>query len=168
MAKLMKPLFIGGMYNREGKRIRVNYLKTIGEYPLWIEDGKPNKDYTSNERDKYYLYIEFENWIVMTGYTEYQLEQKAGYEYLNKEWYGDFEGRQKYFEDNFYKGRKYEEYSPLLKEQVAKEEAFIKEWGKNETVQAELLKSDIDRSIKRYIEARDNGGKFADFIGPLS
>lgn len=28
MAKLMKPLFINGMYNKEGKRIRVNYYKT--------------------------------------------------------------------------------------------------------------------------------------------
>lgn len=27
MSKLMKPLFYNGMFNREGKRIRANYLK---------------------------------------------------------------------------------------------------------------------------------------------
>jgi len=171
MSKLMKPLFINGMYNREGKRIRANYLKTITDgkntYPLWIEDGKPNKDYVSNDKDKYYLYIEVNDWLVMTGYTEYQLEEKAGYEYLNKQWYGDFEGRQKYFEDNIYKGRTYEQYNDLVKLQIAKEEEFIKENANNETIQTELLTSDINRSIERYIEARDNNGKFADFVGAV-
>lgn len=165
MAKLMKPLFINGMYNREGKRIRANYLKTVGEYPLWIENGKPNKDYGKNENDKYYLYIQVDEWLVMTGYTEYELIQRAGQDYLNKEWYGDFEGRQKYFEENFYKGRTYEEYNPLIKEHIDKEEAFIEELGKNEVVQASFIKAFIDKAIANYIEARDNNGKFADFIG---
>lgn len=165
MAKLMKPLFINGMYNREGKRIRANYLKTVGEYPLWIKDGKPNKDYTRNENDKYYLYIQVDEWLVMTGYTEYELIQRAGQDYLNKEWYGNFEGRQKYFEENFYKGRTYEEYNPLIKEHIDKEEVFIEESGKNEVVQASFIKAFIDKAIANYIDARDNNGKFADFIG---
>ena len=165
MTKLMKPLFINGMYNREGKRIRANYLKTVGEYPLWIENGKPNKDYSKNENDKYYLYIQVDEWLVMTGYTEYELIQRAGQDYLNKEWYGDFEGRQKYFEENFYKGRTYEEYNPLIKEHIEKEEVFIEESGKNEVVQASFIKVFIDKAIANYIEARDNNGKFADFIG---
>jgi hypothetical protein len=164
-AKLMKPLFINGMYNREGKRIRANYLKTVGEYPLWIEDGKPNKDYGKNENDKYYLYIQVDEWLVMTGYTEYELMQRAGQDHLNKEWYGDFEGRQKYFEENFYKGRTYEEYNPLIKEHIEKEEVFIEESGENETIQANYIKTFIDKAIANYIEARDNNGKFADFIG---
>lgn len=165
MSKLMKPLFINGMYNREGKRIRANYLKTVGEYPLWIKDGKPNKDYTRNENDKYYLYIQVDEWLVMTGYTEYELMQRAGQDHLNKEWYGDFEGRQKYFEENFYKGRTYEEYNPLIKEHIEKEEVFIEESGENETIQANFIKTFIDKAIANYIEARDNNGKFADFIG---
>lgn len=164
-AKLMKPLFINGMYNKEGKRIRANYLKTVGEYPLWIEDGKPNKDYGKNENDKYYLYIQVNEWLVMTGYTEYELMQRAGQDHLNKEWYGDFEGRQKYFEENFYKGRTYEEYNPLIKEHIEKEEVFIEESGENETIQANFIKTFIDKAIANYIEARDNNGKFADFIG---
>jgi hypothetical protein len=167
MSKLMKPLFINGMYNREGKRIRANYLKTVGEYPLWINDGKPDKDYTKNENDKYYLYVQHGEWLIITGYTEYDLIQRAGQNKLYKEWYGDFEGRQKYFDEHFYKGRTFEEYNSLIKEHIAKEEVFIQEWGNSETVQAEFIKSLIDASINKYIEARDNNGKFADFIGAL-
>jgi len=167
MSKLMKPLFVNGMYNREGKRIRANYLKTVGEYPLWIKDGKPNKDYTRNENDKYYLYIQVDEWLVMTGYTEYELIQRAGQDYLNKKWYGNFEGRQKYFEENFYKGRTYEEYNPLIKEHIDKEEVFIEESGKNEVVQASFIKAFIDKAIANYIDARDNNGKYADFIGAV-
>lgn len=165
MSKLMKPLFVNGMYNREGKRIRANYLKTIGEYPLWINDGKPDKDYTRNQNDKYYLYIQVDEWLVITGYTEYELEQRAGQDHLNKEWYGDFESRQKYFDENFYKDRSMEEAHKLIKEYIKKEESFIEESGKNEIIQANFLKVFIDKSVKNYIEARDNGGKFADFIG---
>lgn len=164
-AKLMKPLFVNGMYNREGKRIRANYLKTVGEYPLWIKDGKPNKDYGKNENDKYHLYIQVDEWLVMTGYTEYELMQRAGQDYLNKEWYGDFKGRRKYFEENFYKGRSMEEAYKLVRNHIDKEEVFIEESGKNEVVQASFIKAFIDKAIANYIEARDSDGKFADFIG---
>jgi len=167
MAKLMKPLFIGGMYNREGKRIRVNYLKTICDYPIWINDGKPDKDYPNAGNDKYYLYIQHDEWIVMCGYTEYQLIEKAGIESLNRQWYGDFQGREKYFQDNFYNGRSTEEAHTLIKMHIAKENEYIKKEGENELKQAELLKDLIDQSIARYIDARDQGGKFADFIGAL-
>ena len=166
MSKLMKPLFVNGMFNKEGKRMRVNYLKTIGEYPLWIADGKPDKDYSRTENDKYYLYIEVNDWLIMGGFTEFELEQRTGQDYLNKEWYGDFEGRNKYFDDNFYKGRTYEEYNPLIKEHLEKEELFIEEHGKNGELQAEFLKRVlIAKSIEQYVEARDNNGKYANFVG---
>lgn len=129
ITKLMKPLFVNGMYNREGKRIRASYLKTIShnnnEYPLWVASGKPDKDYTKNENDKYYLHIQVNDWLIMTGFTEYELKQRAGYEHLNKEWYGDFEGRSEYFNEHFYNGRTYEEYGDLVKEHIKKEETFI-------------------------------------------
>ncbi len=167
MSKLMKPLFVNGMYNREGKRIRANYLKTIGEYSLWINDGKPDKDYTRNENDKYYLYIQKDEWLVMSGYTEFELEQRAGYDHLIKEWYGDFQGREKYFQENFYNGRSMEEAHELIKIHIEKEELFIKQSGKNEEFQTQLLKENIDREISTYIEARDNNGRHASFIGAL-
>ena len=39
--------------------------------------------------------------------------------------------------------------------------------GKNEIYQSEYLKISIDKYIDRYINVRDNNGKFADFIGAL-
>lgn len=171
MSKLMKPLFVNGMYNREGKRIRANYLKTISnnntEYILWINDGKPDKDYSKNEKDKYYLYILVNDWLVMTGETEYELERRAAYEYLNKEWYGDFQGREKYFKENFYNGRTFNEYNNLIKEHVAKEEAFIEDNLNNESIQVEFINQFVDKAIQNYIDARDNNGKHADFIGAV-
>jgi hypothetical protein len=171
MSKLMKPLFVNGMYNREGKRIRANYLKTITdnntEYSLWINDGKPDKDYASNEKDKYYLYILVNDWLIMTGETEYELERRAAYEYLNKEWYGDFKGREKYFKENIYKDRTYEQYSSLVKEHVAKEEAFIQENLNNEVIQVEFINQFVERSIKGYVDARDGKSKYVDFRGAV-
>lgn len=72
MAKLMNPLFIGGMFNREGKKIRAEYLKNIGNYPIWIIEGE-YKQYPYAENDKYYLYIQHGDWIAPIGCTEYQL-----------------------------------------------------------------------------------------------
>jgi len=166
----MKPLFINGMYNREGKRIRVNYLKTIShntEYILWINDGKPDKDYSSNEKDKYYLYIQVNDWLVMIGETEYELERRSAYEYLNKEWYGDFKGREKYFHENFYNGRTYEEYNGLIKEHIEKEESFIQDNINNESIQVEFINQLVNRSIKNYVDARDGNSKYVDFIGAV-
>ena len=167
--KLMKPLFIDGMFNREGKRIRAKYVKTIScdneQYPLWIDSGKPDKDYVQNVDDQYYFMTEKNGYLIPCGYTEYELEQRCGCDYLNKEWYGDFEKRQKYFDEHIYKGRTFEEYEPLVKEQIAKEESFIAEHGKDEKIQAMFLKKNFEKSIATYIDARDNHGRFADFVG---
>lgn len=170
MSKLMKPLFIDGMYNREGKRIRANYLKTITcgdiSYPLWVNDGKPDREYIKIENDKYYLYIQVDDWLIMTGYTEHGLEQKTGQDQLNNKWYGgDFKAREEYFNENFYKGRNYDEYSNLVKAHIVKEEAFINEFGKDEIFQVQTIQKFVGKCIENYIEARDFNGKFADFIG---
>jgi hypothetical protein len=167
-AKLMKPLFINGMFNRDGKRIRAKYVKTLScdgiDYPLWISAGKPDKEYAKNDDDKYYYMIETNDYLVSFGYTEYDLKQRSNYEYLIQEFYHGSENREKIFHD-IYKGKNYEEYKPLVEEQTAKEEAFISEHGNNEQLQAEFLKLGIDRCIAQYIDARDNNGKFADFHG---
>jgi hypothetical protein len=166
MSKLMKPLFIDGNYNRENKRIRANYLKTIGEYSIWIEDGKPNKDY-GEENDRYYLYIQKEDMLIPIGLTEYTLENRAAEKLLNKEWYGSFDNRQKFFDDNFYNNKlPYEEKHKLVREQVKKEEQFITEHLKDEAIQLEFIQNYvINPSIDGYIDARDNNGKFPNFVG---
>ena len=167
--KLIKPLFINGMFNREGKRIRAKYTKTISNdnvvFPLWISAGKSDKDYTSDENDQYYLMIEKNGYLISCGYTEKELEERSGYECLIQNWYGDSGKREKYFKENIYKGHTSKEYEPLVKQQVIQENAFILEHGKDGTVQAAFLKKGIDKAVENYINARDNNGMFADFVG---
>jgi hypothetical protein len=167
MTKLMKPLFIGGKYNKEGKKIRANYIKTVGEYPLWVHAGKPDKDYTSDEKDKYYLHLEFNDWLVPLGETEYSLTIRAGEHKLIKEWYGDHEGRQKYFDDNFYKGRTFEESNRILVEHVAKEQLFIEKAGARDDVRVEFIESCKNRCMNNYIKQRNNKENYVDFVGAL-
>lgn len=161
--KLLKPLFVDGMFNRVGKCIRAKHVKTVSEYPLWIHNGKPDKDYVRNENDKYYLYVQVDSWLVPLGYTEYELGSRAAYEYMEREWYGGFIEREGFFDTL----RKAEDADCLIKEQIAKEEAFCAEHHNNERIQAEFIKSIINKHIEMYIEARDNSGRFADFIGAL-
>jgi hypothetical protein len=167
--QLMKPLFVNGMFNREDKRIRAKYVRTIQynrvEYHLWVSSGKNEKDYPRSENDTHYIMIQAGDYLVPCGYTEYDLGQRSGYYYLNKEWYGDFEGRNKFFNE-LRKDKPYEEYDHLVKEQVAKEEEFIANHCNDDSIQAEFLKvSFIDHCIETYIDARDNNGRYADFHG---
>lgn len=171
--KLMKPLFQNGMFNKEGKRIRAKHFKTITDgkdsFSLWISANGPDKDYTSNEKDQYYLHLEHGEYIVNTGLTEQNLEDKAREVLINREFYGgSFEGRQEFFQNNFYKGRTYEEYRPLVKAQAEKEDAFIRDHaGLEAMMTVEIIKTHIGAAIKRYVNARDNGGNHADFVGAL-
>jgi hypothetical protein len=166
MSKLMKPLFINGNYNREGKRIRANYLRTVGEYPLWINDGSPDNEYARYEEDKYYLYIQVGECLAPIGYTEYKIKERAGWEYINKEWYGDYERRSKFF-DELRANKTWEEGNKAVTEQIAKEERFIQEYS-NDNVISAFLKTEIDNVIKVYVESRENEGKtFPNFVGAL-
>lgn len=171
----MKPLFINGMYNREGTRIRANNIKTLGEYSLWISEGKPDKDYAQNEEDKYYLFVLANDYLVPIGYTMCELKRRAGYDYLNKQWYGSFENREKFFNDlrnSKIEDENYIRVNALVNEQIAKEEEFIKQQNENEVALTEFLKISIDMTIADYINTRDNGGdrinwRGAAFIGEL-
>lgn len=170
-SKLFKPLFVDGNFNREGKRIRAKYVKTVlcddTTYSLWIDaSSKPDKDYTRNENDKYYLYILFNDWLVNTGMTEYELEIRSSYDYMVKKWYGDHEGRNKYYE-KLRNIKPYEESEKAVKARLAEEDTFCNEHCKDGNIQAILIKKNIDKAISNYINTRDNNGKFADFIGAL-
>lgn len=92
----------------------------------------------------------------MTGYTEYELELRAGQDKLNKEWYGGFEGRTKYYDDNFYKGRPQTEAWELIKEHKKKEELAMQEFGKIEIIEENYRTGVIGYSlyVKLITEAR--------------
>jgi hypothetical protein len=169
MSTLIKPLFVDGNYNREGKRIRAEYVKTIScegaEYSLYISAGSAENNYPHGENDSHYLYALVGDYLIPCGQTEYSLEQQAGYLQLNKVWYGgDLEARRILF-DEIRKGKTWEEGNALVTAKIAEEEAFIIAHKKDGQVQAEYLKIGYDGSISRWIDARDNGGRFADFVG---
>lgn len=167
MSKLMKPLFIDGNFNKDNKRIRVNYLKTVGNYPLWVEDGKPNKDYTKNPLDKYYIYIQINDYIFSCGETEYNMIQRSGYNKMVKKLYGNNDVRNDFF-DKIRKDKTYKESDLLIKDQLNKEDNIINTYGQEDCAWEEYLKDNINKNIERWINARDNGGTFADFIGALA
>lgn len=168
-AKLMVPLFDGMNFNRKGVRIRAKYVKTLHidgvDYPLWVAAGKNEKDYPKADNDTHYLMMQAGEYLVPCRDTEYDLEQRSGYSYLISEMYGSEEARNKVFSD-LRAGKSYEEADPFIVAQIEKENEFILKWGKESEVQAKFLKTTlIDPEIESYIAARDNGGKFASFIG---
>lgn len=168
MSTLIKPLFVDGNYNREGKRMRAEYVKTIScdgaEYSLYIGTGSKENDYPHGENDTHYLYALVGEYLVPVGLTEFNLEQRIGCEKLDKSWYENATARARYF-DELRKGKTWEESSKLIDARIEEEKAFISEHGKDEQAQAEYLKVMFDQRIATYIDARDNGGRFADFIG---
>lgn len=165
-ARLMKPLFVGGNFNREGKRIRAIHVKTISAngvtYPLWINAGKPDKDYTTVANDKYYLHVQCGEWLIPCGDTEYDLIRRSGWALLNREWY---QGERSAYFNKLREGKTYAEYDQLVRARIEEEEAFIAEHSNDDAVQVSYLKEHFDGCIARYIDARDNGGRFADFVG---
>lgn len=166
--KLMTPIFINGNYNREGKRIRARLVKTLRyegkKYPLWISTGKNENEYPHAENDTHYLMIYAGGYLVPCGYTEYQLEQRCGFAVVNREMYGSKEARDKVYAD-IRKGKDYSEADHQIKEQISKENEFIKARGIDESLQAEYLKTHfIDPMIENYLEARDQNGRYASFM----
>lgn len=167
-AKLIKPLFIDGNFNREGKRMRAKHIKDIscdgGEYSLWISAGVKENDYPRAENDTHYLYVLAGEYLVPTGLTEFYLEQQIGWEQLVKSWYGDMVARARYI-DGLKKDKTWEEGNKLIEARLAEEKLFVDDYGKNEQAQAEYIKAMFDKRISTYIDARDNGGMYVDFVG---
>ena len=66
-SKLMKLLFYGGNFNREGRRMRAVLEREISDgtqtYRLWRDAGKPDLDYPRAENDKYILYMEINGYL---------------------------------------------------------------------------------------------------------
>lgn len=54
-ARLMKPLFYDGNFNRDGKKMRAVFEREISDgtvsYRLWRSDGKPDIQYPRAEND---------------------------------------------------------------------------------------------------------------------
>ena len=82
-ARLMKPLFYDGNFNRDGKKMRAVFEREISDgtvsYRLWRSDGKPDIQYPRAENDNYLLYAEIRDYLVPLRITDFYLIDHAGY-----------------------------------------------------------------------------------------
>ena len=81
--KMMIPLFYGGMFNREGRRMRAAFVREVSDgtqaYRLWRNAGKQDLQYPRAENDKYILYVEINGYLATLGMTDYALADHCGF-----------------------------------------------------------------------------------------
>lgn len=145
MSSLKKPLFVNGMYNRE-------VSNGAQSYKLWTTTKK--KEYPQNERDKYWLYVEVNNYLVPVKLTEWNLVYHLGFYPACVELYGTREERARVWQR-----------SKNINALRAQEEPVILRYGSDPARQADYIHKLLSDHVRYYIDARDNGGTFADFIG---
>ena len=81
MSTLKKPLFVNGMYNRECKNCRADFVREVSNgaesFKLWTTTEK--KEYPQNEHDKFWLYVEVNNYLVPVKLTEWNFVDHLGF-----------------------------------------------------------------------------------------
>lgn len=156
MSTLKKPLFINGMYNREGKNCRADFVREVSNgaqsFKLWTTTEK--KAYPQNEHDKFWLYVEVNNYLVPVKLTEWNLGDLLGFYPACVELYGTREERARVWQR-----------SKDINALRAQEEPVILRYGSDPARQADYIHKLLSDHVRYYINARDNGGTFADFIG---
>lgn len=156
MSTLKKPLFFNGMFNRDGKNCRADFVREVSNgvelYKLWICAVK--NQYPANERDKYFLYVEINNYLVPLRMTDYKFTDVLGFFPACVELYGTQEERTRVW-------RRTENTDALR----AQEEPVILRYGSDPARQADYIHNLLSDHVRYYIDARDNGGTFADFVG---
>lgn len=163
--KLMKPLFYGMNFNRDGKKMRAIFEKEvtngINTYRLWKKAGKPDHDYPNAENDNYLLYVEAEEYLVPLCMTEYFLVNHCGYDPAIEKLYGGKEGKALHY-------RKLRECGngDACITAINKEQETIIQCGSDSSLQADYIQGILNEHIKTYIESKECGGKsFPDFVG---
>ena len=169
MAKLKKPLFVNGNYNRTGIRMRAILDREISNgtdtYHLWRSAGKPEVEYPSANNDRYLLYVEIGEFLAPLGLTEFRLIDRCGYPEAMKSLYGSPEGRDQFYRDL----RDKPEANSLVAAAVAKENEEINRFGADPVLQADYVKQDLLDHIKVYEKAKKcDGITHPDFIGALA
>ena len=164
-SKLMTPLFSGSNFNRDARRMRAVFVKTVSndtdDYRLWRAAGKPDRDYASAENDKYYLYVEINGYLVPIGETEHSLVERSGIDAVDEQ-HGGSEARKQYFHELWKTNQ--DAYSVALDE----ERREIDRLGNDPACQAAHIRKNLDGHVRTYLNSKENGGKsFPDFIGAL-
>lgn len=158
MSTLKKPLFINGMYNREGKNCRADFVREISNgaqsFRLWTTTEKNR--YPQNEHDEFWLYVEVNNYLVPVKLTDWNLVNHLGFVQMCAEMYGTQQERARVWQRS-------EDINALR----AQEEPVILRYGSDPARQADYIHKLLSDHVRYYISARDNGGTFADFIGAV-
>ena len=158
-ARLMKPLFYDGNFNREGKKMRAVFEREISDgtvsYRLWRSDGKPDIQFPRAENDKYRLYAPLH-------ITDYNLIDHAGYPAAVAELYGNKDARNEYF-DNLRKSG-----DDAVLEAIQREREKIMLLGSDPACQASYIKKLFDNNVACFAASKENGGEsFPDYVGAL-
>lgn len=156
MSTLKKPLFINSMYNREGKNCRADFVREVSNgaqsFKLWTTTEKSR--YPQNEHDKFWLYVEVNNYLVPVNLTEWNLVNHLGFVQMCAEMYGTQQERARVWQA-----------SKDINALRALEEPVILRYGSDPARQADYIHKLLSDHVRYYIDARDNGGTFADFVG---
>lgn len=165
--KLMAPLFHGGNFNREGRKIRAVLEREISDgtqsYRLWRRAGKPNVNYPQAENDKYLLYAEINGYLLPLGITDFRLIHCSGTHDSEKQLYGGKEGRDQYFDHLRESGGDEAVFAALQEE-----DKVITQYGTDPIHQVQYIRSMLNERVRAYLEAKENGGQtFPDFTGAL-
>lgn len=165
-ARLMKPLFYNGYYNRDGKKMRVVLEREISNgtdtYRLWRSDGKPDIEYPRAENDTHLLYVEIRDYLVPLRMTDFYLIDHAGYPAAVAELYGDKDARNEFF-DNLRKSG-----DDAVLEAVRRERERIMRLGSDPACQASYIKQLFDNNVACYKACKESGGdSFPDYVGAL-
>lgn len=160
MSTLKKPLFVNGMYNREGKNCRADFVREVSNgaqsFKLWTTTEKNR--YPQNEHDKFLLYVEVNNYLVPLRMTDYKFTDVLGFFPACVELYGTWEERARVWQRS--SGDEVNRLQEL-------EEPVILRYGSDPARQADYIRDRLRVRVHNYINARDNGGTFADFVGAV-
>ncbi len=160
MSTLKKPLFINGMFNREGKNCRADFVREVSNgaqsFKLWTTTEKNR--YPQNEYDKFWLYVEINNYLIPIKLTEWNLVNHLGFVQMCAEMYGTQQERARVWQRS--SGDEVNRLQEL-------EEPVILRYGSDPARQADYIRDRLRVRVHNYINARDNGGTFADFVGAV-
>jgi len=165
-ARLMKPLFYDGNFNRDGRKMRAVFEREISNgtisYRLWRSDGKPDIEYPRAENDTYLLYVEIRDYLVPLHVTDYNLIDHTGYPAAVAELYGSKDARNEYFANLRKSG------DDAVLEAVRREREKIMLLGSDPAQQASYIKKLFDNNVACYVACRESGGEsFPDYVGAL-
>lgn len=165
--KLMTPLFYGGMFNREGRKMRAAFVREVSDgtqtYRLWRSAGRQDLEYPRAENDKYILHVEINGYLATLRMTDYVLIDHCGFAPAAQKLYGGEENRGAWI-DSLRKSGGETPVSTAL----AEEQEEIERFGRDPARQVEYIKSLLDGHVSTYLASRENGGQtFPDFTGAL-